>query len=146
MRFTPVDTKDLLVQTRVVRGDHLILGGCTILGGSGATVKGVAQMGWERRGNHEYYYRKERDGSRVKSMYLGRGEMAHMIAGFESNSAELERLLRANKSIEDQELGRIEAGAIDRAIELVQLFTEATLLTAGFHTHRRQWRRKRKCQ
>lgn len=102
-------------------------------------------MGWERRGNHEYYYRKEREGSRVKSTYVGRGEMAHMIAGLESNSAELETLLRAKRSIEDQELERIEA-AIDRAVELVQLFTEATLLTVGFHTHRRQWRRKRKCQ
>ncbi len=113
--------------------------------GSGATAKGVAQVAWERRGNNSYYYRKERDGSRVKSTYVGRGEMAHMIAGFESNSAELEKLLRARKSIEDQELERVEV-AIDRAVELVQLFTEATLLTAGFHTHRRQWRRKRKCQ
>jgi hypothetical protein len=100
-------------------------------------------MAWEQRGNHSYYYRKERNGSRVKSTYVGRGDMAHMIAGFESNSAELEKLLRAKKSIEDQELDRIEA-AIDRAVELVQLFTEASLLTAGFHTHRRQWRRKRK--
>lgn len=113
--------------------------------GSGATDKGVAQMGWERRGNHEYYYRKEREGSRVKSTYVGRGEMAHMIAGFQSNSAELETLLRAKESIENQELERIEA-AVDGAVELVQLFTEATLLTAGFHTHRRQWRRTRKCQ
>lgn len=102
-------------------------------------------MGWERRGNHEYYYRKERQGSSVKSTYVGRGEIAHMISKFESSSAEIEQLLRAKKAIEDQELERIEA-AMDRAVELVQLFTEATLLTAGFHTHRRQWRRKRKCQ
>jgi len=102
-------------------------------------------MGWERRGNNEYYYRKARAGSCVKSTYVGRGEMAHMIAAFESNSAELEKALRAKESMEDHELERIEA-ALDRAVELVQLFTEATLLTAGFHTHRRQWRRKRKCQ
>jgi hypothetical protein len=102
-------------------------------------------MGWERRGNHDYYYRKERDGSRVKSTYVGRGEMAHMISKFESSSAELERLMRAKKSIEVQEVERMEA-AIDRAVELGRLFTEATLLTAGFHTHHRQWRRKRKCQ
>ena len=99
-------------------------------------------MGWEKRGNHSYYYRKERHGSRVKSTYVGRGEMAHMISKFESSSAEIEKLLRAKKAIEDQELEKIEA-TIDRAAELVQLFTEASLLTAGFHTHRRQWRRKR---
>jgi hypothetical protein len=102
-------------------------------------------MGWERRGNHQYYYRKERDGSRVKSTYVGRGEMAHMISKFEASSGEVEKLLRLKKSMEDQELQRIEA-TLDRAVELVQLFTEATLLTVGFHTHRRQWRRKRKCQ
>ena len=102
-------------------------------------------MGWEQRGANGYYYRKERDGSRVKSTYVGRGEMAQMISKFESSSAEIEKLLRAKKAMEDQELERVEA-AIDRTVELVQLFTEATLLTAGFHTHRRQWRRKRKCQ
>lgn len=99
-------------------------------------------MGWEQRGNNEYYYRKEREGSRVKSTYVGRGEVAHMISEFESSSAELEKLMRAQKSIEAQELERVEL-ALDRAIELTQLFTEAELLAAGFHTHRRQWRRKR---
>ena len=64
-------------------------------------------MGWERRGNQEYYYRKERDGSRVKSTYLGRGEMAHMISKFESSSAELENLMHTKKFIEIQELERI---------------------------------------
>lgn len=102
-------------------------------------------MGWEQRGSNQYYYRKEREGSRVKSVYVGRGEIAHMISKFESSSAELEKLLEAKKSIEAQELERIEA-AIDRAVELGQLFTQAMLLSAGFHAHRRQWRRKRKCQ
>lgn len=102
-------------------------------------------MSWERRGNNEYYYRKERDGSRVKSTYVGRGEMAHMISKFEASSGEVEKLLRAKRSIEAQDSERIEA-ALDRAVELVQLFTEASLLTAGFHTHHRQWRRKRKCR
>ncbi len=99
-------------------------------------------MGWEQRGNNRYYYRKEREGSRVKSTYVGRGEMAHMISQFESSSAEVETMMRVKKSIEADELERVEA-ALDRAIELSQLFTEATLLTAGFHTHKRQWRRKR---
>src|SRR5688500_8401538 len=102
-------------------------------------------MGWEQRGTNWYYYRKERDGSRVKSTYVGRGGMAHMISKFEASCGEVEKLLRLKKSVEAQESERIEA-ALDRAVELVQLFTEATLLTAGFHTHRRQWRRKRKCQ
>lgn len=102
-------------------------------------------MGWEQRGTNRYYYRKEREGSRVKSVYVGNSEIANLISSFESRSTELEKLLRARKSIEVQEFERIET-AIDRAVELGQLFTQAMLLTAGFHTHRRQWRRKRKCQ
>jgi len=99
-------------------------------------------MGWEQRGTNSYYYKKERDGAHVKSVYVGRGEIAHMISKLQSSSAELEKLRGAKKSIEAHELQRVES-ALDRAIELTKLFTEAELLTAGFHTHRRQWRRKR---
>lgn len=99
-------------------------------------------MGWEQRGNNQYYYKKERSGSSVKSVYVGRGEIANMISQFQSSSADLEKLMHAKKSIEADELKRIE-DTLDRAVELVQLFTQATLLTAGFHTHHRQWRRKR---
>ena len=99
-------------------------------------------MGWEQRGKNSYYYKKERDGSKVKSVYVGRGEVAHMVSKLQSSSAELEKLMQAQKSIEANELERVEA-TLDRAIELTQLFTQATLLAAGFHTHHRQWRRKR---
>lgn len=100
-------------------------------------------MGWEQRDTNQYYYKKERESSRVKSVYVGRGEMAHMISQFESSSAELEKSIRAKISIEAHESERVEA-ALDRAVELSQLFTRAALLTAAFHTHKRQWRRKRK--
>lgn len=99
-------------------------------------------MGWEQRGTNRYYYRKEREGSREKSTYVGRGGMAHMISEFESSSAELERLIRARKSIEASDSEKAEA-LLDQAVDLAQLFTQATLLAAGFHTHHRQWRRKR---
>ena len=101
-------------------------------------------MGWEQRGTNSYYYKKEREGSRVKSVYVGNGEVAHMVSKLHSSSAELERLMRAQRSIEAIDLERAEA-TLDRAIELSQLFTQAALLVAGFHTHHRQWRRKRKC-
>jgi hypothetical protein len=101
-------------------------------------------MGWEQRGNNQYYYKKEREGSRVKSVYVGRGEVAQMISKLQSSSAELEKLMLAKRTIEALESERVK-GALDRAIELTELFTQATLLVAGFHTHHRQWRRKRKC-
>lgn len=102
-------------------------------------------MGWEQRGNNSYYYKKEREGSTVKSVYVGRGEVAHLISKLQSSSAELEKLMQAKRSIEANELESVEA-TLHRAIELTQLFTQAALLSAGFHTHHRQWRRKRKCR
>jgi predicted negative regulator of RcsB-dependent stress response len=65
-----------------------------------------------------------------------------MVSKLQSSSAELEKLMQAKRSIEANELERVEA-TLDRAIELSQLFTQAALLVAGFHTHKRQWRRKR---
>ena len=99
-------------------------------------------MGWERRGNNSYYYKKEREGSRVKSVYVGRGEIAHMVAQLQSSSPLLERFARTMKSPEVIRAEKAEA-ALDQASDLIQLTTQAALLAAGFHTHHRQWRRKR---
>ncbi|HZE69938.1 MAG TPA: hypothetical protein VE135_10500 [Pyrinomonadaceae bacterium] len=99
-------------------------------------------MDWEKRGSYDYYYRKEREGSRVKSVYVGRGEIAHMISQLQSSSPVLERLARANNSADALESEKAEA-LLEQTVELIRLFTQATLLTAGFHTHHREWRRKR---
>jgi hypothetical protein len=99
-------------------------------------------MGWEQRGNNSYYYKKEREGSRVKSVYVGRGEIAQMVAQLQSSSSLLERFARTMKSPDEVKFERAEA-ALDQASDLIQLITQATLLTAGFHIHKRQWRRKR---
>ena len=99
-------------------------------------------MGWEKRGSHEYYYRKEREGSRVKSVYVGRGEIAHMISQIQSRSPLLERLARTIKPPETAKLENAEA-ALEQAADLTRMITQASLLAAGFHSHHRQWRRRR---
>src|SRR5688572_2080240 len=99
-------------------------------------------MGWEQRGNNRYYYRKERDGSRVKSTYVGRGEIAHMVAQIQSSSPLLKRVARSLRSPDQIKLEKAEA-ALKQTNELIGLITQATLLSAGFHTHKRQWRRTR---
>lgn len=96
-------------------------------------------MGWEQRGNHSYYYHKARDGSRVKSIYVGCGEIANMISQFQSGSSIIEKLTRQPKAANDVSLDS-EVLVFEQAI---QLLTQAALLAAGFHTHHRQWRRKR---
>jgi hypothetical protein len=102
-------------------------------------------MGWERRGKHEYYYRKEREGSQVKSVYVGRGEIAQMVSEIQSTTPLIERLARVTKTTKDIESQKREA-ILDEAIVLIQQMTEATFLTAGFHTHHRQWRRIRNAE
>ena len=95
-------------------------------------------MGWERRGNHSYYYRKEREGSKVKSVYVGRGEIAEMVSQFQSKSSIIEKLTRSTNQ------DGTKTKKAERVFEqATQLLTEASLLIAGFHTHHRQWRRKR---
>jgi hypothetical protein len=78
----------------------------------------------------------------VKSVYVGRGEIAHMISELQASSPLLERLAQTMKSPEVMKMEKAEA-ALDKATELIKLTTQAALLAAGFHTHRRQWRKKR---
>jgi hypothetical protein len=99
-------------------------------------------MGWEQRGNNQYYYRKEREGSHVKSVYVGREEIAQTVAQLQSTSPLLEKVARTLKSPDEIKFEKAEA-ALDQASNPIQLITQATLLTAGCHTHHRQWRRKR---
>jgi len=99
-------------------------------------------MGWEQRGNNRYYYKKEREGSRVKSVYVGRGEIAQMISEIQSSSPLLEKLARTTKSPDGVISAKADA-TLKQVLDLVELITQAALLTAGFHAHKRQWRRKR---
>ncbi|HKO44116.1 MAG TPA: hypothetical protein VJU84_12645 [Pyrinomonadaceae bacterium] len=95
-------------------------------------------MGWEQRGTYQYYYRKERDGSRVKSVYVGRGEIAQMISEIQASSSVIEKFAKSRN--EDDNRTEMAELVFEQT---TQLLTQATLLAAGFHTHHRQWRRKR---
>ena len=99
-------------------------------------------MGWEQRGNNRYFYKKEREGSRVKSVYVGRGEVAQMVSNLQSSSSILEKLAGTIKSPEAIKAEKAE-DVLEQVSDLIQLTTQAALLAAGFHTHHRQWRRKR---
>jgi hypothetical protein len=99
-------------------------------------------MGWEQRGNNSYYYKKERQGSTVRSVYVGPGEIAHMISQIQSNTPLIEKLARSINSAEKNRSEKAKA-ALEQASDLVRLITQAALLSAGFHTHKRQWRKRR---
>jgi hypothetical protein len=99
-------------------------------------------MGWEKRGNQLYYYRKRREGDTVVSEYVGRGELAELYATLD----ELERERReAEREAWRQRRAEIQAGVqiLDEVEDAVRTLTRACLLAAGYHTHKGQWRQRR---
>jgi hypothetical protein len=99
-------------------------------------------MGWEQRGSQYYYYKKEREGSRVKSIYVGRGEVAQMISQLQTAFGPLEKFVSLRT---DARLAELQNGddVIDQLCSTIDLIKQACLLRAGFHLHNRQWRKRR---
>ncbi|MGI9066896.1 MAG: hypothetical protein ACR2HX_10895 [Pyrinomonadaceae bacterium] len=99
-------------------------------------------MGWEKRGNHHYYYRKERYGSRVKSVYVGRGEIALLTAQLDVLQREQNEAVQVKERKEQRAFDSLDQH-IDNLARLSTLLTEAVLIAAGFHQHKRQWRKRK---
>lgn len=101
-------------------------------------------MAYENRKGHSYFYRKERDGKRVKSSYIGKGELAELLSQFDEFDKE-KREYEARK--QRQERGKIEK--IDRKLDEIEQITndlvENFLINNGFYkTKSREWRVKGK--
>ncbi len=99
-------------------------------------------MGWETRGSKSYYYRKERSGGRVRSVYVGSGETARLIAQLDDLQTDEREGNRAIARTEREQWQEQDA-ELDRVCVLIKTFTTGALLAAGFHTHKRQWRRRK---
>ena len=99
-------------------------------------------MGWETRGNGSYYYRKVRDGSRVRSEYVGAGLVAEAMAEIDDIGRFSDAHERATWAATVQ-AERDAERAINESAEVAETLTAAVLIAAGYHTHRRQWRRQR---
>ena len=100
-------------------------------------------MGWEQRRERSYYYRKVRVGGRVRSEYMGSGIVAQICAGDDDEK----RRDRAAKRAADRATRQGEA-EIDRQLGAAEsalaAMTHATLVAAGCHRHKGQWRRRRR--
>lgn len=109
-------------------------------------VNGVAQrctkMGWETRGSGTYYYRKVRSGGRVRSEYIGAGFVAEALAELDARGRQAAAVQRQAWRAE-AEAERRTAATLAEVDRMVQTMTAAALIAAGYHTHRRQWRRQR---
>jgi len=96
-------------------------------------------VAYKKRG---YWYRSNREGKRVKSEYLGTSETAELIALLDAEAA-AER--QAKREAWRAERAKIEA-ADSTLADLGRLVSKATcvaLEAAGYHAHKRQWRKRR---
>lgn len=99
-------------------------------------------MGFENRNGKRYYYRKVRDGNRVKSEYVGTGEYADMLAQLDRMSAAkrardyIKSLYEKNDLEEtDRELDELESD--------IKTLVDSFLVSKGFYkTKSREWRFK----
>lgn len=77
----------------------------------------------------------------MRSVYIGSGETAALIAQLET----MMRVESDSRAVRRRELANLERqdATIETACQMVDEILDATLIVAGFHTHKRQWRRKR---
>jgi hypothetical protein len=97
-------------------------------------------MGWDKGGR--YYTRSRKIGGRVLREYVGGGELGKLAAAVDADA----RALRAEKAaVWKAEKARLESleGNVMALDELAGLLARAALVAAGYHQHKRQWRRKR---
>ncbi len=104
-------------------------------------------MGWEARRNRSYYYGKEWKGGRSRSVYMGKESNPIAQAAAHLDTISRGRRSLARMDAEDEaarwatlaqsppELLALEAAA--------RQSVEEALLAAGYHQHKRQWRKKR---
>jgi hypothetical protein len=96
-------------------------------------------MGLERRGSNLYYYRKRREGGRVVSEYLGRGDFAALAAMLDTTERAGEKARRA------RERGSREADeALDELLDAIgsalSMAAACELVAAGCHNRKGEWR------
>ena len=99
-------------------------------------------MGLEKRNGRVYYYKSRRDGEKVRKIYVGAGDFAHLAAQLD----EAERLKREEETTcWRKEKERLEASAafVKELEGAAEILTRAELLMAGFHKHKGEWRRLR---
>jgi hypothetical protein len=82
-------------------------------------------MAWETRRNKKYFYRKKRIGKKVVSVYVGKYEP--------SPSVRREHI---------QDIPEVDRDFLETERE-IQLLIKCLLIIGGYHTHHRQWRKKR---
>jgi hypothetical protein len=99
-------------------------------------------MAWENRNGTLYYYRKRREGKQVISEYIGGGLLGYIAETFDMEDREETDFKRAELR-EQKALSRAIDIQVDELEKYTRAITRACLLLAGYHVHKRQWRKLR---
>jgi hypothetical protein len=95
-------------------------------------------MSWEHRGSQQYYYRVRYQGGRLTKTYYGTGRAAKRAVAEDLRR----RTIRKHAQAENQRLQQLDTQLKDFT-HVVQTLVKATLLSAGYHQHKRVWRKRR---
>ncbi|MGM0488439.1 MAG: hypothetical protein ACQESR_16975 [Planctomycetota bacterium] len=96
-------------------------------------------MGWEKG---RYYTRSRKVNGRVVREYVGGGEVGAMAARVDAINRERRHQERESWRLEQEEMDTIDA-SVDNVCQMADLIAQATMVAAGFHCHRGEWRRRR---
>jgi hypothetical protein len=105
----------------------------------GELTERSTRMAWDERG---YYYRSEREGKTVRRTYIGRGYAADVVSQLdaaERRNREAERAARRDEQTEQDALD----APLNELNDLADALARAALTAAGYHQHKRQWRKRR---
>lgn len=98
-------------------------------------------MGWETRGNNNFYYRKERIGAKVVSRYVGGDYLARLISSLDERVRSTRSI---GKDLVDKEIASDQRHFHSfRKIEgNAKKIIDAAYLINGFYLHKGQWRKR----
>lgn len=96
----------------------------------------------ETRGRRAYYYRKKRQGSRVRSIYAGSGPLAILALKHDTEERQ-RRQAERNAMRASMETETIIDRRLAEAESKVKAIVRAALKAAGYHQHKGTWRKKR---
>ena len=99
-------------------------------------------MAWEKRSNRRYFYRKQREGRRVVSKYIGPGLIGELEAGSQQLKREAAQMDRLSRE-EEREHILASSREVDAVMNLVTRLARAELQAAGYHQHKGTWRKRR---
>jgi hypothetical protein len=96
-------------------------------------------MGWDKG---RYYTRSKKVNGRVVREYVGTGRVAELVAQMDATERADREAERASRRAEKADLATLDA-EIKALAEITDLAARAALLAAGYHQHKREWRKKR---